>query len=119
MRQAKPVYRGSRARRLVLLGSVLSLILAVAAAGSVRERKFTIGPGATGGGAVSCPNGEVPTGGGFTLKQESGSVDRFRIKSSYPTRGGWKAAAYSFDGAGEGSAIAVCSKDDSLFVRTK
>ncbi len=98
-------------------------MLAAFAEADVRKDGFKVGPGATEGGSVACKDGQVPAGGGFELDQTlSGPAgpERLGIHSSFPSRGKWKVEAYNFDGTTKrGSAIAVCVKDNDLFVRTK
>ena len=96
------------------------MALAVSAYGAVRSHDFVVGPGATEGGGASCGEGKTPTGGGFELDQRLDPPERLAIHSTYPSGKRWKVEAYNFEGTPQGgSAIAVCSKDDSLFVRTK
>lgn len=110
-------------RRVAIIAAALLAGLAVAAVGDVRKDGFKVGSGATEGGSVACTNGKSPTGGGFTLEQKlNGPLgpERLAIETSHPDGKKWVVRAYNFDGAKKrGSAIAICSKDDDLVVRSK
>jgi len=109
-----------RGIRVATASAVVAGSLAAIAVAGIREKDFEVGPGATEGGAVACRDGETPTGGGFKLDQRLDPPERLAVHSTYPSGKRWKVEAYNFEGTTQGgSAIAVCSKADDLFVRTK
>jgi hypothetical protein len=98
------------------ISAVTCLAVAAFALAGVRENGFTVGGGATEGGAVACKRGQVPTEGGFTLEQDP----LLAVHSTYPAGKRWKVEAYNLEGAeGTGSAIALCKSSKGLFVRSK
>ena len=105
-------------RTLAALAVALLAGLAATALAGIEGKDFTVRVGFTEGGAAKCSGDKVPAAGGFSLDQQTNEL---YPQTTYPRGPRWKVEAYNRNGPDtyDGSAYALCLKDQKLFVRSK